>query len=92
MALGISVPKMWAGLMARIIGVGPAEKLLQFAVMLGPAEAKQLGLIDDIAPRDGLRAAAEAAMQQMLKAPDFSRAVRAVPGDWGRQLLGSVTH
>lgn len=91
-ALGISVPKMWAGerqlgilacitrqeaarstpcpsprapfatggavptagLMARIIGLGPAEKLLQFAVMLSPAEAKDVGLIDDVAPRDGL--------------------------------------
>lgn len=72
-ALGISVPKMWAGLMARIIGVGPAEKLLQFAVMLAPEEAKELGLIDDVAPKEGLLAAAEEAMSQMLKSPDVSR-------------------
>lgn len=40
--------------MARLIGLGPAEKLLQYAVMLAPAEAKAVGLIDDVAPRDGL--------------------------------------
>lgn len=28
-ALGISVPKMWAALMARLVGQGPSEKLLQ---------------------------------------------------------------
>ncbi|KAI3425765.1 hypothetical protein D9Q98_007740 [Chlorella vulgaris] len=73
-ALGISVPKMWAGLMMRLIGTGPAEKLLQFAVMLQPGEAKELGLIDDVASKEGLMAAAEQAMRQMLKSPDFSRA------------------
>ena len=69
------MPKMWAGLMARIIGAGPAERLLQFAVMLPPNEAKAVGLIDDVASKEGLLPAAEEAMRQMLKSPDFSRAV-----------------
>lgn len=43
MALGISVPKYWGRLMARVIGQGPTEKLLQFAVMLSPEEAKEVG-------------------------------------------------
>lgn len=38
----------------RLIGTGPAEKLLQFAVMLQPGEAKALGLIDDVASKEGL--------------------------------------
>lgn len=53
-ALGIAVPKMWAALMARLVGQGPAEKLLQFAAMLKPAEARRLGLVDEVVPKEGL--------------------------------------
>lgn len=75
-ALGISVPKYWGLLMQRIIGSGAAEKLLQFAVMVTPDEAKELGLVDDVVPKLKLQAAAEAAMVELLKAPDAGRAVR----------------
>jgi 3,2-trans-enoyl-CoA isomerase len=74
-ALGISVPKYWGLLMQRIVGAGPAEKLLQFAVMATPDEAKELGLVDDVVPRHKLQTAAEAAMTELLKAPDAGRAV-----------------
>ena len=47
----------------------------QFAVMLDPAAAKQVGLVDAVVPTPQLLGAAEAAMQRMLKFPDFSRAV-----------------
>lgn len=43
--------------------------------MLPPDEAKELGLIDEVVPRHKLQAAAEAAMREMLKTPDHSRAV-----------------
>lgn len=72
-ALGISVPKMWAALMGRIIGTGPADKLLQNAVLLQPQTAKDLGLVDDIAPKEGLLVAAEEVMREMLKMPDGGR-------------------
>ena len=75
-ALGIAVPKYWARLMARVVGQGPAERLLQFAVMLTPEEARRAGLVDEVVPVFKLLAAAEGAMQEMLKSPDFSRAVR----------------
>jgi len=74
-ALGISVPKFWGALMQRVVGVGPAEKLLQFAVMANPDEAKELGLVDEIVPKMKLQAAAEAAMAEFLKTPDNGRAV-----------------
>lgn len=74
-ALGISVPKYWGILMQRAVGQGPAEKLLQFAVMSSPEEAKELGLVDDVVPRHKLQAAAEAAVMELLKAPDAGRAV-----------------
>lgn len=35
----------------------------------------QVGLVDELAPMYKLQAAAEEAMQQMLKSPDGSRAV-----------------
>ncbi|KAL4526216.1 hypothetical protein Ndes2437B_g07471 [Nannochloris sp. 'desiccata'] len=74
-ALGISVPKYWGLLMQRIVGSGPAEKLLQFAVMATPDEAKELKLVDDVVPKLKLQAAAEAAMLELLKAPDAGRAL-----------------
>ena len=75
-ALGISVPKFWGALMQRVVGPGTAEKLLQFAVMATPDEAKEMGLVDDVAPKQKLQTAAEAAMMELLKVPDVGRAVR----------------
>jgi len=75
-ALGISVPKFWGILMQRVVGIGQGEKLLQFAVMVNPEEAKELGLVDSIVPKMKLRAAAETAMADLLRAPDAGRAVR----------------
>jgi Delta3-Delta2-enoyl-CoA isomerase len=72
-ALGISVPKFWGILMQRAIGVGPAEKLLQFAIMATPDEAKRWGLIDEIVPPQKLQHTAEGTMQQLLKVPDVGR-------------------
>lgn len=86
-ALGISVPKMWAALMARLVGQAPSEKLLQFAAMLKPREALRLGLVDEVVPKDGLLEAAETAMRNMLQAPDASRAEtkRLMRGDFARE-------
>ena len=74
-ALGISVPKFWGMLMQRVVGIGAAEKLLQFAVMVTPGEAKELGMVDDIVPKHKLQLAAEAALNELLKPPDVGRAV-----------------
>ena len=65
--------------MQKVVGVGPAEKLLQFAIMATPDEAKELGLVDDVVPRQKLQTAAEAAIMELLKAPDAGRAVRKFP-------------
>ncbi|PSC74629.1 enoyl hydratase isomerase [Micractinium conductrix] len=73
-ALGISVPKMWARLMARLVGQGAAERLLQNAAMLSPGEARAAGLVDEVVPKEKLLETAEAAMRRWLQAPDFSRA------------------
>lgn len=74
-ALGISVPKFWGQLMQRVVGVGAADKLLQFALLIDPGRARALGLVDEVAPKEGLAAAGEAAMGRLLKVPDHGRAV-----------------
>ena len=73
-ALGIPVPAMWARLMVNTIGQGKSEPLLQFARLLSPPEALQVGLLDQVVSKDQLITTAEAAMQRMLKAgPDSGR-------------------
>ena len=60
-ALGIPVPECWAQLMVRRIGAGPADKLLQFARLVAPAEAKSLGMIDQVVPKEQVSGAAVSA-------------------------------
>ena len=76
-ALGISVPAKWAGLMQNTIGQGKAEQMLQFAKLASPQEALQIGLIDQVVTKADLLSTAEAAMQQILMAAPF---------DVGRQM------
>ena len=73
-ALGIAVPAKWGGLMSNIIGQGKAEQMLQFAKLVSPQEALQMGLVHQVVSKEDLISTAEAAMQQMLKAgPDSGR-------------------
>ena len=73
-ALGISVPAMWAVLMSTTIGQGKAEQMLEVAKLVSPQEALQIGLVSQVVPKEELLSQAEAAMQKMLKAgPDAGR-------------------
>lgn len=73
-ALGISVPAMWAVLMSNTIGQGKTEQMLEFAKLVTPQEALQIGLIDQVVAKEDLLKTAEAAMQKSLKAgPDAGR-------------------
>lgn len=72
-ALGIPVPDYWGRLMVATIGQRPAERLLQFGVLVGAQEALSLGLIDKIASNESLIASAEEVIASLLKAPDPSR-------------------
>lgn len=75
-ALGISVPAMWAVLMRNTIGQGKAEQMLEFAKLVTPQEAQQIGLVDQVVPKEELLSTAESAMQKMLKSgPDAGRQV-----------------
>ena len=74
-ALGIPVPRLWAAIMGRAIGSGPAYNLLQEATLLSPQDALNLGLVDEVVSKDVLMSSAEEWMQKMLKLPDKGRQV-----------------
>lgn len=73
--LGIPVPKFWGLLMARVIGSGPADKLLLDGRLVSPQEAAAVGLVDRLVDDGGgLLPAAEALAQQLVKLPPQARA------------------
>jgi len=72
-ALGISVPWFWMQLMTKLIGHGPAERLLQFGKMLKSNEAKMIGIIDEVVTNDKLLHTAESRLKEFLVLPDPGR-------------------
>jgi len=67
--LGIPVPKYWGMLMARLIGNKAADKLLLTGKLVSGQEAKTLGLVDDLVPKDDLISSAEAVMMKLVMLP-----------------------
>ena len=72
-ALGISVPRHWAAVMATTVGHRHAERLLSRGQLVGAAEAKELGLVDDVVDKAGLMEAAEREMRVRLRHADTGR-------------------
>lgn len=74
-ALGIPVPKYWAGVMAQVIGQAAAERLLLTGTMVQPQRAKELGMVDElIADKAALLPRAQELMAQVVKLPAGARA------------------
>eukprot|EP00877_Chromochloris_zofingiensis_P011091 jgi/Chrzof1/6235/Cz17g16220.t1 len=74
-AIGIPVPKFWAGLMARVIGDAPAERLVLNGILVTPEEADKLGLVDQLVDtEEQLMAAATQRMEALVKLPALARA------------------
>ncbi|WIA42748.1 hypothetical protein OEZ86_008691 [Tetradesmus obliquus] len=74
-ALGIPVPKYWAGVMVQVIGHAAAERLLLSGSMVPPKAALQLGLVDELVQdKAQLLPRAEELMQQAVKLPGGARA------------------
>ena len=75
-AIGISVPGYWIKLMTSIIGQGKADKMCQYARMIGADEALKIGFVDQVLESaDELVLAATKAAQEALKLPDPGRIV-----------------
>jgi 3,2-trans-enoyl-CoA isomerase len=74
-ALGIPVPKYWAGVMAQVIGHAAAERLLLTGTMVQAQQAKELGMVDElIADKSSLLPRAQEVMAGLVKLPTGARA------------------
>ncbi len=74
-SIGLPVPEYWAKAMVATVGQRMAEKLLQTGTMLAPQDAKNIGLVDEIHPKDELIARAEQIMTETLRVPDPGRRI-----------------
>jgi 3,2-trans-enoyl-CoA isomerase len=86
-ALGIPVPKYWAGVMAQVIGRAAAERLLLTGTMVQPQRAKELGLVDElIADKAVLLQRAQELVAQLVKLPAGARAAtkQRLRGDYSK--------
>lgn len=86
-ALGIPVPKYWAGVMAQVIGHAAAERLLLTGTMVQPQRAKELGMVDElIADKSALLPRAQEVMAQLVKLPAGARCAtkQRIRGDYGK--------
>eukprot|EP00882_Tetradesmus_deserticola_P001747 GHRQ01001877.1.p1 GENE.GHRQ01001877.1~~GHRQ01001877.1.p1 ORF type:complete len:273 (+),score=116.46 GHRQ01001877.1:280-1098(+) len=89
-ALGIPVPKYWAGVMVQVIGHAAAERLLLSGSMVPPERALQLGLVDElVTDKAQLLPRAEEFMQQTVKLPGGARAATkaGLRGDFDKAWL-----
>eukprot|EP00878_Enallax_costatus_P002436 GHUV01002613.1.p1 GENE.GHUV01002613.1~~GHUV01002613.1.p1 ORF type:complete len:269 (+),score=75.03 GHUV01002613.1:1030-1836(+) len=74
-ALGIPVPKYWAGVMAQRVGHAAAEKLLLSGTMVKPQRALELGLVDELVrDKSQLMPRAHEIVSSMVKLSAFARA------------------
>uniref|UniRef100_A0A7R9V344 Enoyl-CoA hydratase n=1 Tax=Chlamydomonas euryale TaxID=1486919 RepID=A0A7R9V344_9CHLO len=67
--LGIPVPKYWAMVMTKLIGAKAADKLLLTGRLATAQEAKTLGLVDELVPKEQLMASAEGVMLKLVMLP-----------------------
>ncbi|GIL99773.1 hypothetical protein Vretimale_4895 [Volvox reticuliferus] len=72
--LGIPVPKFWGLLMGRVVSPKIAQDILLSGRMVAAAEAKQLGLVDDVVSADKLMERALAAARKACEVPPAARA------------------
>ncbi|KAJ3135785.1 dodecenoyl-CoA isomerase [Physocladia obscura] len=76
--IGLTVPELWAQLLVNTIGFRQAELLATNGAVVGPAEAKRVGLVDLVVPAGkeaGLVGTAETVLQEWLKLPSLGRSL-----------------
>ncbi|KAI8613842.1 ClpP/crotonase-like domain-containing protein [Chytriomyces sp. MP71] len=73
--IGLMVPPLWMELFAKVVGERQAEMLGFNGSVVSPEEAKRIGLVDLLAPKEKLLEAAEAVLQKWLKIPSFGRSL-----------------
>ncbi|XP_006874023.1 PREDICTED: enoyl-CoA delta isomerase 1, mitochondrial [Chrysochloris asiatica] len=71
--LGIVAPFWFKDTMVNTIGHRASERALQLGLLFPPAEALQVGLVDQVVPEDKLQSTALSVMAQWLAIPDHAR-------------------
>ncbi|KAJ3238549.1 hypothetical protein HDU78_003435 [Chytriomyces hyalinus] len=73
--IGLLVPALWMVLYAKVIGERQAELLGFNGAVISPEEAKRVGLVDELVPKEKLMQTAEATMAKWLKIPSLGRSL-----------------
>lgn len=92
-ALGIPVPRVWCELMAKLIGLHPAEEVLLSASMPKGTDLRVLGLVDDLVEKPTeLLPSAVARMKTWLKFPPkgFQETKLMLRGDFAQRWAKGV--
>ncbi|XP_041603571.1 enoyl-CoA delta isomerase 1, mitochondrial isoform X1 [Vulpes lagopus] len=71
--LGIVAPFWFADTLVNTIGHRAAERALQLGLLFPPAEALQVGIVDQVVPEDQVQSTARSVMAQWLAVPDHAR-------------------
>ncbi|XP_007937858.1 enoyl-CoA delta isomerase 1, mitochondrial [Orycteropus afer afer] len=71
--LGIFAPFWFKDTMVNTIGHRATERALQLGLLFTPAEALQVGLVDQVVPEDQVQSTALSVMSQWLAIPDHAR-------------------
>lgn len=71
--LGIVAPFWFKDILVNTIGHRASERALQLGLLFPPAEALQVGMVDQVVPEDQVQSTALAVMTQWLAIPDHAR-------------------
>ncbi|EHA99246.1 3,2-trans-enoyl-CoA isomerase, mitochondrial [Heterocephalus glaber] len=71
--LGLVVPFWFKDTLVNTIGHRASERALQLGLLFPPAEALQLGMVDQVVPEDQVQSTALSVMTQWLAIPDHVR-------------------
>uniref|UniRef100_A0A8C0R8A2 Enoyl-CoA delta isomerase 1 n=1 Tax=Canis lupus dingo TaxID=286419 RepID=A0A8C0R8A2_CANLU len=71
--LGIVAPFWFADTLVNTIGHRAAERALQLGLLFPPAEALQVGIVDQVVPEDQVQSTARSVMAQWLAVPGHAR-------------------
>ncbi|XP_037670069.1 LOW QUALITY PROTEIN: enoyl-CoA delta isomerase 1, mitochondrial [Choloepus didactylus] len=71
--LGMIAPFWFKDTLVNTIGHRAAERALQLGLLLPPAEALQVGLVDQVVPEEQVQAAALSEMARWMAIPDHAR-------------------
>lgn len=71
--LGIIAPFWFKDTLVNTIGQRAAERALQLGLLFSPAEALQVGIVDQVVPEDQVQSTALSVLAQWMAVPDHAR-------------------